>query len=398
MKGSFLAFLALLALLAAPTAGCGGSRPCSGDSGCACDPEVVPDADRDGYNALEDCDEGLASVNPGAVEIPCDGIDQDCDGPGDDTPDADGDGADACAPHEGGDAEAEDCDDTDPAVRPGAEELANAVDDDCDGSVLVGAGAFLMGKEGSLWEFLPVHEVDTPAFEMDTFEVTNADFIVFLAEQGNLSAEGMERYDLDDAEGDGRIFEEGGAWAVEPGWERHPVVEVSWFGARDYCAWRGARLPSEAEWEKTARGGCEARGDVTCDPEDDMPEWPWGDESFGADSGELANSNGRRGTTEEVGSHPAGVSVYGAQDLAGNVWEWVEDCWHPSYDGAPTDGSAWTADCVGEADPGDPETLQRIRRGGGYNLTLDVSTVYVRFFTSAYTSNQDAGFRCASDL
>jgi formylglycine-generating enzyme required for sulfatase activity len=116
----------------------------------------------------------------------------------------------------------------------------------------------------------------------------------------------------------------------DQGWGRgrRPVINVSWEDAQAYIAWlkkqtgKPYRLPSEAEWEYAARAGTTTR-------------YRWGD----AIPPENANYGGNVGQTTEVGRYPA--NVWGLHDTSGNVWEWVEDRYHGSYDGAPRDGSAW---------------------------------------------------------
>ena len=151
-----------------------------------------------------------------------------------------------------------------------------------DGIMLVAAGAFWMGRDGGPPDEAPLHRVFVTDYWIERQKVTNAEFAEFLNAQGRVSPEGERRFDHDDE--DARIHQvalgppahpkDGQAvrWMPDAGFERHPVVEVSWFGARDYCRWIGRRLPTEAEWEKAARG-------------EDRRLYPWG---AAAPSAELA--------------------------------------------------------------------------------------------------------------
>ena len=121
-----------------------------------------------------------------------------------------------------------------------------------DGIMLVQAGAFWMGRDNGPADEAPLHRVYVRDFWIERHKVTNAEFAHFLNAAGLRPPGSERRYDEDDA--DVRIHRAPGRWVADPGFERHPVVEVSWFGARDYCAWKGRRLPTEAEWEKAARG------------------------------------------------------------------------------------------------------------------------------------------------
>jgi formylglycine-generating enzyme required for sulfatase activity len=120
-----------------------------------------------------------------------------------------------------------------------------------DGLMLVAAGAFWMGRDDGPPDEGPLHRVFVTDFWIERHKVTNAEFAAFLDATGLRPAGAERRYDEDDP--DARIHFRGGRWAADPGFEDHPAVEVSWFGARDYCRWRGRRLPTEAEWEKVAR-------------------------------------------------------------------------------------------------------------------------------------------------
>ncbi|MFH0801557.1 MAG: formylglycine-generating enzyme family protein [bacterium] len=179
-----------------------------------------------------------------------------------------------------------------------------------DGSelILIPAGEFTMGSqqgEGSNCEH-PRHKVCLEACYVGKHEVTNGQFARFVDETGYR------------AQGDWKEHHVAGR-------ENHPVVRVSWNDAKAYCDWANLRLPTEAEWEKAARGP-------------DEGTYPWGNEWdasrcnwwHGPESPEMANISFGRGTLP-VGSFPGGASPYGCLDMAGNVWEWCADWFEESY-------------------------------------------------------------------
>lgn len=217
----------------------------------------------------------------------------------------------------------------------------------------------------------PMHTVYLDAFYMDVYEVTNALFAEFLNELGNQEEGGVTWLDAKDE--DARIHSVGGRWQADAGYEDHPVVEVSWYGARAFCEWRGARLPTEAEWEKAARGGL---ADA---------KYPWGNEApvceKGAENG--AQFLDCRGGTVAVGSFAA--NGYGLFDMAGNVWEWVWD-WYQSnyYASSPL------------RNPQGPETGDaRVLRGGSWNFSEYVLRAADRGVLFPSNSVSLNGFRCA---
>ena len=173
-----------------------------------------------------------------------------------------------------------------------------------DGIMLIQAGAFWMGRDDGPPDEAPRHRVYVRDFWIERHKVTNAEFALFLNATGLRPPGSDRRYDEDDA--DARIHRSQGLWIADPGFERHPVAEVSWFGARDYCTWTRRRLPTEAEWEKAARG-------------DDERPYPWG---FAAPTPQLAVF-GRAYNATDSTSRPAGASPYRVEDMLGNLREWT---------------------------------------------------------------------------
>ena len=178
------------------------------------------------------------------------------------------------------------------------------------GIMLVQAGAFWMGRDDGADDERPMHRVDVRDVWLERHKVTNAEFAAFLNARGITSADGMRRYDADDADARIRLVpaaEQHAAWAADAGFERHPAVEVSWYGARDYCAWTQRRLPTEAEWEKAARG-------------DDTRPYPWGTTP---PTRALAVFARAYNATEPGDARPAAVSRHRVEDLLGNLREWT---------------------------------------------------------------------------
>ena len=169
--------------------------------------------------------------------------------------------------------------------------------------VLIPAGEFRMG--GSENNEKPVHSVYVDAFYMDKYEVTNEQYAEFLNAKGKHAEGGITWYDIDESLS--RIEFVSGVHRVKTGYENHPVTMVSWYGAMAYADWAGKRLPTEAEWEKAARGGLAGQ------------KYPWGNT---IDSTK-ANYNRHINDTTAVGTYPA--NGYGLHDMAGNVLEWCLD-------------------------------------------------------------------------
>jgi formylglycine-generating enzyme required for sulfatase activity len=203
----------------------------------------------------------------------------------------------------------------------------------------------------ALADELPAHTVDVPAFELSRTPVTNAAYARFVAEAG---AEPPPHWP-------------GGR--PPAGLGDHPVTFVDWFAARACCAWADGRLPTEAEWEKAARGT-------------DGRIYPWGSEE---DATRAAVGLGlKQGATRPVDGNPAGASPYGVLGLAGNVWEWVSTAYAP-YPYDPADG---------REDAG--AVAERVLRGGSYaSASLTAARCAARSRSEPSRRQSHIGFRIA---
>lgn len=251
---------------------------------------------------------------------------------------------------------------------------------DCPEMVVIPPGRFHMGDltgRGEPHE-RPVHSVAFPRpFAVGKFEVTVHEFDTFIKDSNYSISTSCDVW-------------RGGGWTsfshlswmnptVSPSGE-HPVACVSWNDAKAYVSWlrqktkQNYRLLSESEWEYVARGGTQTK-------------YPWGDEVGAAN----ANCDGcgskwdNRGTSP-VGSFPA--NGFQVNDMLGNVWEWVEDCWNGTYVGAPKDGSARL---TGECD-------QRVFRGGSWNYFPREIHPAARSRIAPATQRGHIGFRVARTL
>jgi sulfatase modifying factor 1 len=249
------------------------------------------------------------------------------------------------------------------------------------------AGTLRMGADDGEAAERPVHLVTVSAFAIDRFETTNAEFAKFVSATAHVT----------DAERTGVSWHWDGAWrevagadwhrphgprSTANGLARHPVVQVSWRDARHYCTWRGKRLPTEAEWERTARGS----GDRI---------YPWGDAppregarfraSYGSDRCCRADGSDGYVFTAPVGAFPLGRSPFGVDDLAGNVWEWVEDSFDEMfYSRSPA------ADPVNRTPDG-----RKVIRGGGWGNDSRGLRSTLRHANPPDIGLSMAGIRCA---
>lgn len=239
--------------------------------------------------------------------------------------------------------------------------------------VAIDGGRYSIGSADGPASTRPLHEVTLEPFLIDVYEVTNAHFATFLntlevtakrdVRAGELRPDDVEGSDANrlwgGSSGNDRAFIEmddtdarigilDGRFTHEPGFANHPASESTWQGAVAFCAWRGARLPTEAEWESAARG---KEGRV----------YPWGE---APPTPERAVFGRGRGETDPVGSHPKGATPEGVFDLAGNEAEWTSSLFKPyPYDAAD-----------GRENPKAPN--ERVTRGGDhvFNVAPDQLT------------------------
>ena len=230
--------------------------------------------------------------------------------------------------------------------------------------IKIPAGKFTMGRpilsakderpnEG------PAHTVSLEEFYIDKYEITNGDYkacvdagVCNLPHSLNSSARTKGYYS-------------------NPDYANFPVVHVDWYMAEAYCEWRGTRLPTEAEWEKAARGTNDKH-------------FPWGQNIVSCAFTQYATCGK---DTVAVGRHPDGVSPYGVHDMAGNVWEWVAD-WY---------GSDYYALSPPDNPKGPASGVYRVARGGGWNSNSTQLWVTYRTRFTPDSNTFNLGFRCAKN-
>jgi sulfatase modifying factor 1 len=221
-------------------------------------------------------------------------------------------------------------------------------------AVLIPSGVFIMGDG----EESPRREVFVDAFYLDKYEVTVARYAAFSKASGNVKL--PEEWDTVDLTNGAEL----------------PVVGVDWQDAQSYCQWSGRRLPTEADWEKAARGN-------------DARKFPWGNDAPSDERVRFLKAYENpvyKDGVAPVGSHPKGISPFGIDDLAGNVWEWVADWFGESFPRAdvrnpkgPNSGSA------------------RVLRGGGWYDPPERVTATKRMHAPPQHRDDSIGFRCARD-
>lgn len=237
--------------------------------------------------------------------------------------------------------------------------------------VRIPGGTFTMGTSDGWPDERPAHAVELRAFEIDRVPVVNAQFAAFLNERVSAGAPSNALVDLDNSRA--RIVQLGSRYVVLAGFEQYPVTVETWQGARAYCSARSARLPTEAEWERAARG---VEGRL----------YPWGDEPPDASR---ARFDYKLWEYLPVDSYHAGATPDGIQDMAGNVAQWTSSRYAP-YPYRADDG---------REDPNDPG--ERVIRGGGASAPAELlRTSYreVGRFLSPAAGRPPITFRCVRDV
>jgi len=238
--------------------------------------------------------------------------------------------------------------------------------------MLIPAGEFIMGSPEGVGndDEHPQHKVYLGDFLMGRYEITNNQYVEFLNTIGrNDDGDGHELVNINTA----AINQKEETYSVVKGWEDDPVVGVSWHGAKAYAEWEGGRLPTEAEWEKAARG-------------EDGREWPWGD------SWEIGKCNSWESGLHRpvaVGAYPVSASPYGVEDLAGNVYEWLADWYQADYYAVSS-----------LRNPKGPESgIFRVLRGGSWAELEDKCRPTARFGQRPVEGgDSDFGFRIVKDV
>ena len=288
--------------------------------------------------------------------------------------DADGDGFFSSGVHD----DLIDCDDQNPKINPQTHRY-------------IPAGTFIRGWEHN-HDTAPVMEITLSSYCIGVYEVQNQDFVVFMNEQRELgwensTQEGQPLFDFEDNDDPypERILDNGNTYTVQEGYENHPVVEVYRWSAQAYCMWAGHQLPTEAQWERAARG-------------DEGAMYPWGDEQADCSKSNFWPQNPPQepcvDDTTPVGSYAPGA--WGLYDMAGNVSEWVEDWYQVDYYAqSPAENPTGPENGWAE-DPMNPEGfIAATARGGSLGSGSGSLRSFHRVPEPLEATSNGLGFRCS---
>lgn len=271
-----------------------------------------------------------------------------------------------------------DCNDSDDSITP-------------DVTLWIPEGPFTRGND-QIPAAAPARQIFLSDFCIDRYEVTNQQFADFLDHQRlrgfeNSLDDGRALYDFDDSDDPFPATIEqgnGGEYLAVSGYEEHPVTEIWHWAAAGYCSWKGGSLPTEAQWEKSARGpGQQA--------------YPWGEDPptcVLANYGTIESSC--EGSTLPIGSHPEGASPYGLMDVAGNVSEWVQDWYSTSYySSSPDRDPNGPIEPEGFTDQQGNIQTPVVARSGNHSTGPGNMQVFFRQAEPHDATSNGLGFRCA---
>lgn len=234
-------------------------------------------------------------------------------------------------------------------------------------TISIASGIFKMGSNDGDNDEQPIHKVRVNNFSISKYEITNAQYAVFMNAIGanaNGRYKGIEYLEMNDEHIEINYIN--GKFVADTSKENHPVIEVSWYGAKAYCTYYGGRLPTEAEWEFAAKGGNKHRG-YTYAGSDNADEVAW----YHKNSGNTTKKVGTKNSNE--------LDLY---DMSGNVSEWCNDWYDKNYYKKPVNNSK-----------GPTSGAFKVIRGGFWNFNLGFIRVTDRSLNRPTSTSTDIGFR-----